>query len=84
VNNDNKAQFVRLAKGTIAPQKAFLRVAGGNGANQLNVVFGDETTGIDTIAADKTAEGIYNMNGQRVAAPAKGLYIVNGKKVVLK
>ena len=27
---------------------------------------------------------IYNMNGQRVGQPAKGLYIVNGRKVVIK
>ena len=27
---------------------------------------------------------IYNMNGQRVSQPTKGLYIVNGKKVVIK
>ena len=27
---------------------------------------------------------IYNLSGQRVSQPTKGLYIVNGKKVVLK
>ena len=27
---------------------------------------------------------IFNLSGQRVAAPTKGLYIVNGKKVVMK
>ena len=26
----------------------------------------------------------YNLAGQRVAQPTKGLYIVNGKKVVIK
>jgi hypothetical protein len=26
----------------------------------------------------------YNLNGQRVAQPTKGLFIVNGKKVVIK
>ena len=26
----------------------------------------------------------YNLNGQRVAQPTKGLYIVNGKKVIIK
>lgn len=29
-------------------------------------------------------ENYYNLNGQRVAQPSKGLFIVNGKKVVLK
>jgi hypothetical protein len=27
---------------------------------------------------------IYNLNGQRVTAPQKGLFIRNGKKVILK
>lgn len=54
----------------------------------------DQTTSIDGISAQQmraSAKGIYNLNGQRVAANAqqlntlpKGLYIVNGKKVVVK
>jgi len=44
------------------------------------------STGISNISADKSLEGavFYNLNGQRVEKPAKGLYIVNGKKVVIK
>ena len=30
------------------------------------------------------AAPIYNLNGQRVAQPSKGLYIVNGKKVIVQ
>jgi hypothetical protein len=26
----------------------------------------------------------YNLNGQRVSRPSKGIYIVNGKKVIFK
>ena len=48
--------------------------------------FGDDTTtGIDAMDNGKlTMDNVYNLNGQRVVAPAKGLYIVNGKKVILK
>ena len=43
------------------------------------------TTGIQTVNHTNVADGAYfNLAGQRVAAPAKGLYIVNGKKVVVK
>ena len=44
------------------------------------------TTGIVEINAIRNtmSESIYNVAGQRVAQPTKGLYIVNGKKVVLK
>jgi len=84
---NSTAQFVKLNKGTIQPGKAYLKIeknASGDDARELKVVFAGEATGIDAIVAEKSIEGIYNMNGQRVAAPAKGLYIVNGKKVILK
>ena len=41
-------------------------------------------TDIDNIETDGTvgSDAIYNLNGQRVENPTKGIYIVNGKKVV--
>ena len=48
--------------------------------------FGGDATGIDEVRG-KTEEvrgEFYNLAGQRVAQPTKGLYIVNGKKVVMK
>ena len=48
----------------------------------------DSTTGISELTANgqnaAAAEGIYNLQGQRVEKAKKGLYIVNGKKVVKK
>jgi len=42
-------------------------------------------TGINSIAVDKMKNAtIYNMKGQRVDKAQKGLYIINGKKVVIK
>ena len=42
-------------------------------------------TGINSIAADKMKNAtIYNMKGQRVDKAQKGLYIINGRKVVIK
>ena len=47
--------------------------------------FGDEETGIEPVKVAAEANGeYYNLAGQRVAQPTKGLYIVNGKKVVIK
>ena len=45
----------------------------------------DEETGI-TEVTEKTevTEGYYDLSGRRVAKPTKGLYIVNGKKIVIK
>lgn len=43
------------------------------------------TTAIETVKQELKANGeYYNLAGQRVAQPAKGLYIVNGKKVIMK
>ena len=42
-------------------------------------------TGINSIAADKMKNAtIYNVSGQRVEKAQKGLYIINGRKVVIK
>ena len=45
----------------------------------------DESTGIDGIAVEKMSNGeVYNLQGQRVVKAQKGLYIINGKKVLVK
>ena len=46
-----------------------------------------ETTGIETIEGTKqnTEDGVYyDLQGRRVENPTRGVYIVNGKKVVIK
>lgn len=44
------------------------------------------TTGINALEldADKTADSYYTVQGLQVAQPTKGLYIVNGRKVIIK
>ena len=77
--------------GTLAAGKAFLRTTvnvpgDGDGARSLELDFDDdETTGIKAIETSQYTNDIYfNLAGQRVEKPMKGLYIVNGKKVVIK
>ena len=41
-------------------------------------------TGIDNVKNGQQADTIYNMQGVRVSNAQKGVYIVNGKKVVIK
>ena len=51
----------------------------------IYVQYNGESTGINGIAAEKlNGAVIYNLNGQRVQNAQKGLYIVNGRKVVIK
>jgi hypothetical protein len=70
--------------------KAYLKVLKTNfpgSAPALTFDFGEgETTGINAVkgAEFKVNGEYYNLAGQRVAQPTKGLYIVNGRKVVIK
>ena len=85
--------FATFAPGTLAipASKAYLKVAESKftGGARLFVSFDeDETTGINEELRMKNEESstapVYNLNGQRVAQPTRGLYIVNGKKIVVK
>jgi len=57
---------------------------GGGNAPSLSIEFGSGATSIETIKSNDDMREVYNLNGQRVAQPTKGLYIVNGHKVVIK
>ena len=53
----------------------------------LFLSFEEETTTVKDIenARSMTIDGVYyNLNGQRISHPSKGLYIVNGKKIIVK
>ncbi len=55
----------------------------------LSISFEDgNTTGIESVQDEELkangSEIYYNLSGQRVANPTKGMYIVNGKKVIIK
>lgn len=47
--------------------------------------FEDETTGIDSMTRETLTNGkVYNLQGQEVKNAQKGIFIVNGRKVVVK
>ncbi len=85
VDGSGNPKFKKSSGGTLAAGKAYLVVAGAL-APEFGVDFGN-TTGIKSVDSGKVtvdSSEVYNLNGQRVAQPTKGLYIVNGKKVVIK
>ena len=72
---------------TIPTGKAYLPASYfASNARSISLVFDDETTGIGAslMNSERVNNEVYNLNGQRVAQPSKGLYIVNGRKVVIK
>ena len=80
-----KAQFVPVTAGSIAAGKAYLKVANATTARNLDVTFADEATGIESVKSEGLrVKSYYNLKGQRVSQPTKGLYIVNGKKIAIK
>jgi len=89
-NGDDGVGFYLVENGSaITAGKAYLKVSDDPepGARQF-IGFGDdnEITGIDSLtpALSKGEEVYYDLQGRRVAQPTKGLYIVNGKKVIIK
>ena len=77
-------KFYQIGSGTVATNKAYLHLDSAPGARALDIVFDDEPTAIETVKAEKANNEYFNLAGQRVAQPTKGLYIVNGRKVVMK
>lgn len=65
---------------------AYLAVLKANAADAKGFTLNGEATDIEGVNANvENAKAIYNLNGQRVASMAKpGLYIVNGKKMVVR
>ena len=81
INNDGKLQKGGSGA-TINSFRAYLTAVSG----AREIIFEDETTGLTDVSS-KTSDGrgeCFNLAGQRVAQPTKGLYIVNGRKVVIK
>jgi len=85
VSNGGTAEFQSLKDhgATIPAGKAYLNGAAGA---KLRIVFDGDATGIEAVEATESVDSgvIYNLAGQRVAAPTKGIYIKNGKKILVK
>ena len=74
--------FQPSSGGSLPAGKAYLNIA--VSARTLNLDFGD-VTGIQQVENGKLkGESFFDLQGRKVAQPTKGLYIVNGKKVIIK
>jgi hypothetical protein len=72
-------------EGKLAAGKAYLHIAvPAAGAPALSMDFGEGTTGIQVVERTVNENQYYTLDGRRVIQPTKGLYIVNGKKVIVK
>lgn len=82
-NGTEGTAFYPCKAGSLPSNKAYLLGNGGENAIVMN--FGNAVTGINTIAAPASAKApIFDLSGRRVVKATKGLYIQNGKKVIVK
>ncbi len=72
---------------TMKALRAYFKVpVVGAGARSLTFDVDEETTSIEDVRSkmEDVRGDVFDLQGRRVAQPTKGLYIVNGKKVVVK
>lgn len=86
-NKNGNVGFYPANNKKVGAGKAYIRI--GNSVpvkGFITLPNGDGETGIQSIKTmDRKQEGIvYNMIGQRVSKTGRGLYIVNGKKMIMK
>jgi hypothetical protein len=90
VLSKNKIYEVGEAGATIAPYRAYFHMVNHNGnasARLLSFSVNGEATAIEGVSAEKgTADSeVYNLHGQKMNGQLKkGIYIIGGKRVVVK
>ena len=82
--NPTTNKFEPNNAGSVAAYNAYIK-SDNNTAKRIVIVGDDIATAIGDIEAEENGNNaIYDLQGRRVQNPKKGLYIVNGKTVVIK
>ena len=91
--NGNLGFYAVVDGSTLSAGKAYLPLPTASlpsGARSIKLVFEDgETTGISDASQlndneEMINDNVYDLQGRRVEKPTRGLYVVNGRKVVIK
>lgn len=90
LNIHNNAIVYTGQNAAVAANTGYIRMAGlpkAENPGDLSIPFSDDVvTAITNVTVNTPAasQGIYDLSGRRVRQAQKGLYIVNGKKVIVK
>ena len=81
----DKVGFALVEYGVVIPTgKAYLEVTKGTGTPAKFFGLDGEATGINSVKTAKADGAYYTLEGVKTTKPVKGLYIHNGKKIVVK
>ena len=82
----NNGTFYLANSQMVAKNKAYLQLSGGGDGSKANLIFPNgDATSISSIMGEADNTNVYyNLQGMQVSNPTKGLYIVNGKKYIIK
>ena len=87
-NNQLVFAEVNGQQAQVDAEHAYLDLNNSNARARLTIIFDDNNngaTGIDVVESNEQGrEIVYDLHGQRVQNPTKGVYIINGKKKVIK
>lgn len=79
------AAFCQYTGLTLGDHRAYIFIADEAAAPTISIAFGQDATGIDVVETVNSRDTRYfNLSGQRVEHPTKGIYVIHGKKVVMK
>ena len=91
--NGTSLKLKKVSGGIICPFRVYFTVANGSAASKISfVIDGDEASAINGASILDAVKGsIYSLNGRLVKKNAtttgglvKGIYVINGKKVIVK
>ncbi len=88
ITKENQLAYPAIGGNMLYGTRAFIRTSDGSAfVRNFGISLEDETTGIGTLLIEGKAEGVYTVSGIRLGDSLKGLpkgvYVVNGKKVVI-
>lgn len=91
VIDGNQQCFYKWVKGDVKSNLAYLQLKNPSNANAKTVIYLDwfgDTTGIHGMTAPSqvtSGKTYYTLDGRKVTSPTqKGIYIINGKKIIIK
>lgn len=74
--------FYKANGQTVAKNRAYLQST--TAATRISLNFDEETTGVSEVGKSDANNKVFDLQGRHIAQPTKGLYIMNGRKVLVK